>query len=119
MLCWLLEMILLVGRGLGRSEKTAPLWIKVWWAIDRSAMKIEGREKMRMVMMGPNLAWRFRRIGSNPEPSLRSHRIGPMMGTVRGPGGRGGAVGERRSRKALRRRAAERVRRTTNQISMF
>ena len=38
--------------------------------------------------MGPNLAWRDRRIGSIFKADMRSHSTWPMKGKDRGPGGR-------------------------------
>lgn len=80
---------------------------------------MDGRETMFRAMMGPNLAWRLRRIGSISELILRIHRNWLRMGTEKGPGGSGGGdlEGERRSRKALRRRASEMVTRRMNQSS--
>lgn len=80
MLCWLLERILLVGRGLGRSEKREAFWIKAWWASDRSAMNTAGREPIRRLTIGPCLAVRVRRKGSNWENDFRSHVMDVMIG---------------------------------------
>jgi len=54
----------------------------------RSATKIAGRVPIRRVTMGPNLAWRDRRIGSIFKADMRSHSTWPMKGKDRGPGGR-------------------------------
>lgn len=76
------------GGALGRSAKTTPCWIKAWWARELAEMKMEGREPIWRVTMGPYLAWRVRRIGSSSEKDLRSQSRLPTTGTVLGPGGR-------------------------------
>ncbi|GKU92170.1 hypothetical protein SLEP1_g5935 [Rubroshorea leprosula] len=83
-----------------------------------------GREPILRVTIGPSFGWSLRRISSISEVdvSLRSHRKGPTMGMVEGPGGRewaGDFVGKRRLRSALRRSATETVMRMMNQTSIF
>lgn len=48
---------------------------------------MEGRLPIRRDMIGPNLVWRFLRIGSISENDLRSHVKEPIIGKIRGPGG--------------------------------
>ena len=61
MLCWLLVKTLLTGCAGGRPENRAPFWTRILWAIEWSAMKMERREPLRRVTMGPYLATAVRR----------------------------------------------------------
>ncbi|XAR51543.1 hypothetical protein NMG60_11006197 [Bertholletia excelsa] len=112
---------LLVRTALGRSENTAPFWTRARWATSWLAMKIAGRDPIWRVTMGPYLARRFRRIGSISKNDFRSQRKLPMMGKVKGPGGRfllDDAEEMIRLRRALMRAPMQREKTMMNQVSI-
>ncbi|KAI3764080.1 hypothetical protein L2E82_14080 [Cichorium intybus] len=100
---------------LGRSEKTAPFWMRAWWAREWLPTKMEGREPMERVMSGPYLDLRFLRMGSNSEREFVSSR--KLEERSDGPGG-SLLPSFRWKRRDLIRAATQRETMMTNQVSM-
>jgi hypothetical protein len=86
--------------------------------MERSAMKIEGREMILIVMIGPCLAWSVLRIGSSWENDFRSHKRVVMIGMCGGPGGRVTVV-LREEKVALMRKIMHRESSAMNQVSIL
>lgn len=78
-------------------------------------MKMEGREPICTVMIGPCLAWRVLRKGSSWEIDFWSNWKFVMIGMCRGPGGRGTVV-VKKERMALIRKMMQRVTRMMNHV---
>lgn len=103
---------------LGRSEKTAPFWMRTWWAREWLPTKIEGREPMERVMSGPYLDLNFLRMGSNSERELVSSMKLEEMSE--GPGGSSflPSASLRRKRRDLIRAARQSETTMMNHVSM-
>jgi len=83
-------MRLILGSGIGRSEKTDEFWIRASWARDRSEMNTIRRKMIWRLMIGPCFACKVRRKGTSwvCVNDFLSHKRVVMIGTCGGPGGR-------------------------------
>ncbi|GMP81413.1 hypothetical protein CsSME_00036135 [Camellia sinensis var. sinensis] len=85
---WLLKITLVVSIACGRLAKIVAFWTRARWVSSQVVMKMEGRELIWRVRMGPCLVRSRRRMGSKLEKSwedLRSHSMLPKKGMVGGP----------------------------------